>query len=169
MDYIHFPITSIAQDFQFNHSMSCQLCSHTGHYFLHLLVTLALSVLGNSTHLEPPSRHLSTTYTSHRHTMLPDINNWNLGLLWWVSGKESACQCRGNRFNPQSGKIPQTTWQLSPWATTTEAWVPWSPCSTTREATTMRSPCTKTKESLPSSTTREKTEQGWRPSTARNK
>ena len=27
MDYIHFPITSIARDFQFNGSMSCQLCS----------------------------------------------------------------------------------------------------------------------------------------------
>ena len=112
MDYIHFPITSIAQNFQFNRSMSCQLCSHTGHYFLHLLVTLALSVLGNSTHLEPPSLHLSTTYTGHRHTMLPDINNWNLGLPWWVSGKESACQCRGNRFDPWLRKMPHVTEQV---------------------------------------------------------
>ena len=23
-----------------------------------------------------------------------------LGLPWWLSGEESACQCRGHRFNP---------------------------------------------------------------------
>lgn len=42
----------------------------------------SLISVGNSKHLEPPSLHLSTTYTGHRHTMLPDINNWNLGLPW---------------------------------------------------------------------------------------
>ena len=29
-----------------------------------------------------------------------------LGLPWWLSGKESACQCRRYRFNPWVGKIP---------------------------------------------------------------
>ena len=29
-----------------------------------------------------------------------------IGLLWWFSGKESVCQCRGHRFNPCSRKIP---------------------------------------------------------------
>ena len=42
------------------------------------------------------------------------------GLPWWHSGQESACQCRGHRFNPWSGKIPHATEQLSPCATTTE-------------------------------------------------
>ena len=37
-----------------------------------------------------------------------------LGLPWWLSGKESACQCRIHRFNPWSGKIPHAVEQLSP-------------------------------------------------------
>ena len=42
------------------------------------------------------------------------------GLPWWRSGWESACQCRGHGFEPWSGKIPHSTEQLSPCATTTE-------------------------------------------------
>ena len=38
-----------------------------------------------------------------------------------VRGWVSACQCRGHRFNPWSGKIPHALGQLSLWATTTEA------------------------------------------------
>ena len=45
-------------------------------------------------------------------------NRW--GLPWWHSGWESACQCRGHRFEPWSGKIPHAAEQLGPWATTTE-------------------------------------------------
>jgi len=29
-----------------------------------------------------------------------------MGLPWWSSGKESACQCSRHRFDPWSGKIP---------------------------------------------------------------
>ena len=43
-----------------------------------------------------------------------------LGLPWWHSGWESACQCRGHGFEPWSGKILHATEQLGPWATTTE-------------------------------------------------
>ena len=42
------------------------------------------------------------------------------GLPWWRSGWESACQCRGHRFESWSGKIPHAAEQLGPWATTTE-------------------------------------------------
>ena len=42
------------------------------------------------------------------------------GLPWWRSGWESACQCRGHRFEPWSGKIPHAEEQLGPWATITE-------------------------------------------------
>ena len=35
------------------------------------------------------------------------------GLPWWLSGKESACQCRRHRFDPQSGKILHAMQQLS--------------------------------------------------------
>ena len=48
------------------------------------------------------------------------------GLPWWLSGSESACQCRGHRFDPWFKKIPYAVEQLSQ-------------CSAIREATTMRS------------------------------
>ena len=34
------------------------------------------------------------------------IVNTVLGLPWWLSGKESFCQCIRHRFNPWVGKIP---------------------------------------------------------------
>ena len=43
-----------------------------------------------------------------------------LGLPWWRSSWESACQCRGQGLEPWSGKIPRAAEQLGPWATTTE-------------------------------------------------
>ena len=42
-------------------------------------------------------------------------------LPWWLSGKESTCQCRGHWFNPWSRKIPHAMGQLSLCATTPEA------------------------------------------------
>ena len=36
-----------------------------------------------------------------------------LGFPWWLSGKESPCQCRRHRFNPWSKKISHATEQLS--------------------------------------------------------
>ena len=45
------------------------------------------------------------------------INFW--GLLWWLSGKESICQCRRHWFDPWSGRIPHATEQLS-WGTAIE-------------------------------------------------
>ena len=49
-----------------------------------------------------------------------DIKDKQVGLPWWRSGWESACQCRGHGFEPWSGKIPHAAEQLDPWATTTE-------------------------------------------------
>ena len=54
------------------------------------------------------------------------------GLPWWLNGKESACQCRRHGFDPWSGKIPHTSEELSPCATTTEP-VLWSPGAATAE------------------------------------
>ena len=42
-------------------------------------------------------------------------------LPWWLSGKESTCQCRGYWFNSWSKKIPHAMGQLSLCATTTGA------------------------------------------------
>ena len=37
------------------------------------------------------------------------------GLLWWLSGKESACQCRRHRFDPWVRMIPwRGKWQPTP-------------------------------------------------------
>ena len=66
------------------------------------------------------------------------------GLPWWLSGKESACQCSRHEFDPWSRKIPHAVGQLTPCATatepvlwssgaaTTESYMPWSPSSTMR-------------------------------------
>ena len=60
----------------------------------------------------------------------------NVGLPWWCSGLESACQGRGHGFDPWSGgdstcpgaaKLTSTTTEPLPWSlgdTTTEAHVP---------------------------------------------
>ena len=60
------------------------------------------------------------------------------GLPRRLSDKESACQCRRCRFDPWSRKTPHIAEQLSPGATATEVWAPWSPCSAKR-----RSHCSK--------------------------
>ena len=61
---------------------------------------------------------------------------WRLpGFSSWLRGKKSACQCRGHRFNPWSGKIPLASDQLSQCATTAECKPEpgsrsyWSPCT----------------------------------------
>ena len=83
------------------------------------------------------------------------FSNFSLqDLTWgfpsWSSGKESACQCRRHKFNPQSGDamehaVEHATEQLSPSAKTTEPML-LSLGATTREATAMRSLCTATRK-----------------------
>ena len=89
------------------------------------------------------------------------IKTLSMGLPWWRSGWESACQCRGHGLEPWSGRIPHASEQQSPWATTTEparlepvlhnkrgrdserpahSDEEWPPLAATRE-----SPCTETK------------------------
>ena len=36
----------------------------------------------------------------------PAFKEEKSGLPWWLSGKESTCQCRGHGFSPWSRKIP---------------------------------------------------------------
>ena len=43
-----------------------------------------------------------------------------LGLPWWRSGWESACQRGGHGFGPWSGRIPHAAERLGPWATAAE-------------------------------------------------
>ena len=55
----------------------------------------------------------------------------------------------GNRDDPQSGKIPHTSEQLSPCTTTAAAHKPWSPHYATRETNAQRNLSATTRESLP--------------------
>ena len=48
------------------------------------------------------------------------VRMWISGLPWWLSGKESTCQCRRHGFDPWSGKIPHAVEQLSQRTTTIE-------------------------------------------------
>ena len=76
---------------------------------------------------------LSSLWVMELHSRL------SIGFPWWLSGKESACQCREHEFDPWSGKIPHAMEQWSLWITTTqavlqslgtattEACMPWSP------------------------------------------
>ena len=64
--------------------------------------------------LTPTPKHTShipmTQVCTHTctHTHMP-------GLPWWLSGKESACQCRRHGFDPWVRKIPwKTKWQTTP-------------------------------------------------------
>ena len=66
---------------------------------------------------------------------------WVMGLSWWSSGWESACQCRGHRCDPWSGKFPHATEELSSkchndWISALEPMShnPWAPGAATTEA-----------------------------------
>ena len=48
------------------------------------------------------------------------VEIYNIGLPWWLNSKESACQRRGNGFDPWSRKIPHAAEKLSPCATAVE-------------------------------------------------
>ena len=93
---------------------------------------------------------------------------WRISMLpWWLSGKESTCQCWRHGFDPWSRRIPPAMGRLSPCATTTGP-VLYSPCSATRGAAAMRSPRTATKEQPMLVATRGKPLRQQRPSIARN-
>ena len=74
-----------------------------------------------------PSPPAPVSAHAHAHTqpcsepsLLSEIKNGWIGLPWWRSGWESACQCRGHGFEPWSGKIPHAAERLGPWATIAE-------------------------------------------------
>ena len=59
----------------------------------------------------PKKASVDLTDTTWREEMAPV----NLGLPWWLSGKEPTCQCRRCGFHSQVGKIPwRRKWQPTP-------------------------------------------------------
>ena len=91
-----------------------------------------------------------------------------LGLPWWHSGWESACQCRGHEFEPWSGKIPHAAEQLGREPQLLSLRV-WSLCSSTRKATIVRGPRTAMKSGPCSPQPEKALAQKRRPNTAKNK
>ena len=90
------------------------------------------------------------------------------GLPWWLSGKESTCQCWRHGFDPWSGKTPHAAEQLSPHASATEPGLcAWSPCSATRRGLNEK-PAHHSYRGAPLAPARDKPTQQWRPSTAKN-
>ena len=52
---------------------------------------------------------------THSRCSVSDVGNAEEGLPWWLSGKESACQCGRSGFNPCIGKSPwRRKWQPTP-------------------------------------------------------
>ena len=80
------------------------------------------------------------------------------GFPWWLSGKESACQCRKHGFNPWSGKIPHASEQLSPWATT----VLFSLCSRAQEPQLLSPGAALLKPACPRACARQQENPLWR-------
>ena len=72
----------------------------------------------------PPFLLETVTHPAKSHQYLCNpygtIKNDGVGLPWWRSGWESACQCRGHGVEPWSGRIPRAVEQLGPWATIAE-------------------------------------------------
>ena len=85
-------------------------------------------------HSGPQFPHLANGNDNMTHNLHPrgsDNSKWEplglkafLGLPWWPSGKESACQGRRHRMDPWSGMIPHASEPLSLCATATEAHEP---------------------------------------------
>ena len=81
-----------------------------------------------------------------------------MGFPWWLSGKESTCQCRKHGFEPRSRRIPHAAEQLSPCPTllslsarARESQLLKPEFPRAREAAATRSLSPKTRESSPCS------------------
>ena len=62
----------------------------------------------------------------HKMEYYSAIKKNEIGLPWWCSGWESACQCRGHGFEPWSRRVLHAAERLSPCATAAETvlWIP---------------------------------------------
>lgn len=61
---------------------------------------------------------------------LVTVGTESFGLPWWLTGRESTCQCRRHKFDPWSGKILRATEQLNS-APQQEKPSQWEVCTTT--------------------------------------
>ena len=97
-------------------------CLSSGHLLMNIKIWLTCPSSGKEGRKYPPGEdpyisHISPQAKFNFNQLL--LKCW-LGLPWWYGGWQSACQCRGHRFKPWSGRIPHAAEQLGPWATITE-------------------------------------------------
>lgn len=101
--------------------MICQLYPHMGHHFLHLLVTLVLSVFTNTTH--PPIPILLTHYIGHGHTLYS--TSWHQQLesvpLWRIQPQDTNHEQKpnANLFWKILEILEKVIYLLVAWATLT--------------------------------------------------
>ena len=76
-----------------------------------MLQSMGSQRVGHSWATEQQQQYIVETYTRTKEPQFllgpvncREVNIWGLPL--WLSGKESACQCRRHEFNPWSGKSP---------------------------------------------------------------
>ena len=63
----------------------------------------------------PAGREASSACEQDHRDLLFLHSHIKYGLPWWLSGKESLCQCRRCRVHPRVGKIPWSRkWPLTP-------------------------------------------------------
>ena len=71
---------------------------------------MACRILVPQPRMEPKSPALQAGFLTIR--QVPTI--CFLGFSWWLSGKESACQCQRHGLDPRFGKIPPTMEETKP-------------------------------------------------------
>ena len=120
---------------------------NSGTYFYHQTILKMFVEQDTKKKMEEGQHGFGNSLNSlrtHRATRTTKLKSHG-SLPQWYSGEESACHCRGHRFQTWSWKIPHATEQLSWCAKTTEPMLQ-SLCYT-REATETRSLHTATKSS----------------------
>ena len=134
--------------------------------FLHL--TFLFPVVTSPRHLQGSLPHFIQSLSRWFLLNETDEIKFILGLPWWRSGWESACQCRGHGSSPGLGRshMPRSSWAHEPQLLSLHVW---SLCSATREAATVRGPCTAMKSGPCSPQLEKALTQKRRPSTAKNK
>ena len=64
---------------------------------------------------EDPLEKEMATHSNSLAWKIPWMEERTYGLLWWLSSKESSCQCRTRGFDSRVRNIPQRRkWQLTP-------------------------------------------------------
>ena len=105
---------TLQYNFQMNNDLNVASKSREGEedsMWFHVHQTWEKSRLPTSWKKRPTDVSAQKMWYLDQKTAYTEVN-WYV-LPWWVSDKESACQCRRHGFDPWSRKIPHALEQLS--------------------------------------------------------